>query len=63
MTDSPSAADIRDARLSAGLTQTQAAALIGYSLRAWQNWESGKVKIRPLIWQAWLSRLGKSSSG
>lgn len=29
------------ARLAAELTQTKAAALVGASLRAWQDWESG----------------------
>ena len=35
----PTPAQIRAARTKAGLTQTQAASLIGKSLRAWQMWE------------------------
>lgn len=31
----------RAARLAAGLTQTQAAAIIGATRRTWQDWESG----------------------
>lgn len=37
----PSPAEIRAARKAAGLTQTQAGALVGRSMRAWQDWESG----------------------
>ena len=39
---SPTPADIRTARLAAGLTQTQAAALVYVTLRCWQRWETGE---------------------
>lgn len=32
--------EVRAAREKTGLTQKQAAALLGYHRRAWQNWES-----------------------
>lgn len=34
-------ADIRSARERAGLTQTQAAAIVNRTLRTWQHWEAG----------------------
>lgn len=37
----------RAARLSAGLTQTQAAGLIGATLRAWQEWEGDRRNMPP----------------
>ena len=36
----PTLQTIKAARLAAGLTQTQAGALIGASRRTWQNWEA-----------------------
>ncbi|WP_323012353.1 XRE family transcriptional regulator [Castellaniella sp.] len=38
---SPPVAIIRDARIVAGLTQTEAAQIVRVSLRAWQRWEAG----------------------
>lgn len=38
--NSPTPKQIKDARLSVGLSQTEAAALIGKSMRTWQNWEA-----------------------
>ena len=32
----------RETRLASGLTQTQAAMLIGATMRAWQEWEGGR---------------------
>lgn len=37
----------REARLAAGLTQTQAAQLIGATMRAWQEWEGGRRNMPP----------------
>lgn len=36
----PTPEEIKSARLAAGLTQTQAGALIRASRRTWQNWEA-----------------------
>lgn len=33
--------NLREARIKAGLTQSQAAGLVHVTTRAWQNWESG----------------------
>lgn len=49
---SPSPEAIKKARLKAGLTQKQAAELIGYSRRAWQTWESGGGPMRGLVFEA-----------
>lgn len=38
----PTTKQIKQARVTAGLTQTKAAAVIYKSLRAWQQWESGE---------------------
>lgn len=42
----PSKEEVKKARLNAGLTQMQAANVIGYKLRSWQMWESGDRKMR-----------------
>ncbi len=34
-------AELRAARLAAGLSQAKAAQLMGYSLGAWRKWEAG----------------------
>lgn len=41
MKNSPSPATIRTSRLSLGLTQSQAGAVVGATARAWRAWESG----------------------
>lgn len=45
-TNKPTKEDVREARSEAGLTQQQAAFLIGYSTRAWQEWEAGRNPMR-----------------
>jgi len=52
--NSPTPAQIRKARLALNLTKPQAAALIGVSLRAWEEWEAGRTKMHPAFWQAWV---------
>lgn len=39
----------RTAREAAGLTQAEAAALIGFSVRAWQAWELGTRRMRAVL--------------
>lgn len=55
----PTAAEIRQAREAAGLTQTQAAELVYSTLRSWQNWEGGdpQRRMHPAIWAYFLIRL------
>ena len=47
----PSPAEIKDLRLAAGLTQSEAAALCHVTLRSWQRYESGEHAIAPAVWE------------
>lgn len=55
---SPAPAAIRSARLAAGLTQTQAAALVHVTCRAWQQWEAGDRRMSPALWELWQRKAG-----
>lgn len=57
--DGPTPTQIKAARKAAGLTQTQAAALIGRPLRTWQNWEGDPAlessrKMDAALWELFL---------
>lgn len=58
---SPNAQEIKAARERAGLTQTEAAALIYKSLRAWQQWEKedghGARAMDPAFWELFQIKL------
>jgi len=47
----PTPAEIRAARLAAGLTQSQAADLVCSKLRTWQQWEAGDRGMHPGLWK------------
>lgn len=47
----PSPEEIRAAREAAGLSQSGAAALIHSTLRTWQDWEAGKARMHPGLWE------------
>ena len=49
--NNPTSEQIKQVRNDFGLTQTQAAALIYKSLRAWQQWEAGDRKMDPALWE------------
>ena len=49
--NAPEPVSIRYAREHAGLTQTEAAALVHTSCRAWQQWESGDRTMHPGLWE------------
>ncbi len=51
--------EIRQARLSSGLTQSQAAELVHGSLRAWQQWEAGDRRMPPGLWELFLIKSGR----
>ena len=51
MIANPSPAEIRQARELAGLSQTQAAALVHAGLRSWQHWEAGDRVMHPAFWE------------
>lgn len=55
---SPTPDAIRAARAAAGLTQTQAAALIYCTLRGWQDWEAGKRAMHPAFFELFLLKVG-----
>ena len=48
---------IKAVRLKAGLTQAEAAALISYSKRAWQDWEQGRKPMRDAVMDFFLLKL------
>lgn len=45
----PDPAEIRAAR--GDMSQTEAAALIYSTLRTWQDWEAGKARMHPGLWE------------
>lgn len=49
----PRPEQIRAARERAGLTQTDAAALIHCTLSGWQRWEQGERSMHPAFWELW----------
>lgn len=53
--DGPGAADIRAARVQAGLTRDLAAAMINVSPRTWQRWEAGETIMPSEDWKAWVA--------
>ena len=57
----PKPNEIKEARRNAGLTQKNAASLIGYHLRAWQMWEKGDRVMRRLLFDVWLQKLKENN--
>ena len=49
----PTPADIKAARLAAGLTQPDAAALVHAAAKTWKNWESEGGEARKIPLAAW----------
>lgn len=47
---SPTPAQIKAARAAAGMTQAEAARYLDYSLRAVVEWEGGRRKMRPAVY-------------
>jgi DNA-binding transcriptional regulator YiaG len=47
----PKPEQIRAAREAAGLTQTAAATLVHSTLRTWQDWEAGKARMHPGLFE------------
>jgi putative transcriptional regulator len=44
-------AEIKTARIAAGLTQQQAAELVCVHLRSWQKWEGGERQMPASAWK------------
>lgn len=55
----PAPVEIVAARVAIGLTQTEAAALIYVSYRAWQQWESGERRMHPAFWELFRIKIGR----
>lgn len=60
--ENPSPAEIRAARESAGLTQTEAGRLVHTTCRTWQQWEAeegadGHRRMHPAFWELFLIKL------
>lgn len=51
-------ADIREARLAAGLTLKAAAALVHVDIRTWQRWEAGEREMSPAHWELFQIKTG-----
>ena len=51
MNTSPTSSDLKAFRITAGLTQTEAGALVGAAFRTWQSWEAGDRKIPEAKWE------------
>ena len=47
----PTPAEILRTREAAGLTQSEAGALLFTGWRTWQNWESGENRMPPAAWE------------
>lgn len=56
---SPAPADIRAARERAGLTQADAAERIHGKLRTWEDWEGGRAKMHPGLFELFLIKTGQ----
>lgn len=50
----PTKEQVKQARLAAGLTQSQAANAVHVNLRSWQKWESGERPINLAAWELFL---------
>lgn len=57
-TRNPTPDEIRAAREAAQITQADAAALIYYSGARWQEWEYGKHRMHPALWDLFRHRAG-----
>lgn len=57
----PGRVEIKAARESLGLTQTQAAAVVHCKLRAWQQWEAGDRQMHPAFWELFCIKTQKNT--
>jgi DNA-binding transcriptional regulator YiaG len=55
----PTPEQIKQARIAADLTQTQAAAMIYTALNTWAQWEHGKRKMHPAFFELFLRKTGQ----
>ena len=57
----PEPDDIRAARAAAGLTQTEAGAVVDASLRTWQQWEAGDRKMHTGLFELFKLKTGRDN--
>ena len=53
----PTGENIKNARINAGKTQTEAAKLVGVNLRTWQKWEAEKPEMPSSVFVLFLSKV------
>lgn len=58
-TQGPTASAVKHVRKSAGLTQEQAARVIGATRRTWQEWEAGRRNMPNAKWELFLLKTQK----
>ena len=58
MGQAPTPAQVRSARQASGLTQKASAQLIWATESAWQKYELGKRRMKPVVFFAFLVRVG-----
>lgn len=56
----PAPDEIKQARAAAGMTQSEAAALIYSTMRTWQDWESGARRMHPAFMELWRIKVASS---
>ena len=59
--NNPTPDQIRAARLAAGLSQAEAGELILSSKRSWENWEQGRAKMHPGLFDYFLIKTKQKS--
>lgn len=55
----PTPEEIRAARIAAGLTQREAAALIYATQSAWEDWEQGRRRMHPGLFELFLIKVDR----
>lgn len=58
----PPPADIKAARLRAGISQAAAARLIYKTTRTWELWEGGARRMDPAFWELFLIRISENAA-
>lgn len=53
----PTPKEITEARVKAGLTQTEAGELVYSTWRTWQRWEAGDRRMHPAFWELFRLKL------
>jgi transcriptional regulator with XRE-family HTH domain len=56
---SPTAEEVRELRLSLGLTQKDAADLVDRHVNRWSEWENGVYPMPGTLWEIFLLRVDK----